>query len=120
MSAYRETVYRGRDNEIVLALEQGGKLRDASGVTRCQLVFQRPGVADVKVDSQTNAAFFSFQEKSTVRGERIGVLVLKLGELDGGVVADGLYDVAVYLYDAQNDDGVYWDSIEMLVRDGDT
>lgn len=119
MSSYRETLYRGRDNEIVLALEQGARVVDASGVTRCQLVFKQPGVADVTVDSASAASYFSFQEQHPVRGERVGVLVFNLGGISAGTLPDGLYDVDVYLFDAVNDDGVFWDSIEILVRDGD-
>lgn len=120
MSSYRETIYRGRDNEIVLALEQGGRLVDASGVTRCQLVFKRPGASDVKIDSSTDAAYFQFQQRHTVRGERIGILIFNLGAVSSETLPDGLYDVDAYLYDAVNDDGVFWSSIEMLVRTGDT
>jgi hypothetical protein len=119
MGNYRETVYRGRDNEIRLALEQDGRVIDAAGVTRVQLVFKQPGAADATVDSSIEPAMFEFGEQDMVRGQRVGVLTLKLGELDDNDVPDGLYEVAVYLFDAENDDGVFWDSIEVEVRDGD-
>jgi hypothetical protein len=45
-----------------------------------------------------------------------GILVFKLGE---ATLPEDLYEVAVYLFDTQNDDGVFWDNIEMSVRDGD-
>jgi hypothetical protein len=119
MGTYRETVYRGRDNEILLALEQNSSIIDASGITRVQLAFKQPGAEDETVDSQETPALFEFGQNAIVRGSRVGVLVLKLGELDDDAVPDGLYDVDVYLFDAQNDDGVFWDTIEVLVRDGD-
>lgn len=53
---------------------------------------------------------------SPVNGVQTGILVLKLGETSLPV---DLYEVAVYLFDAQNDDGVFWDSLEVMVRDWD-
>lgn len=114
--SYRETVYQGRDNEIALALGQGERVIDASGVTRVQLVFKRPDQADVTIDSNTAPQYFDLNEKGIVNGLEVGILVFKLGE--SALTAD-LYDVAVYLFDAQNDDGVFWDTLEVMVRDGD-
>jgi hypothetical protein len=114
--SYRETVYLGRDNEIALALAQGSAVVDASGVTRVQLVFKRPDQADVVIDSNSAPEHFDLSEKGLVNGISTGILVLKLGEVD---IDEDLYEVAIYLFDAQNDDGVFWDSIEMVVRDGD-
>jgi hypothetical protein len=118
MPSYRETVYLGRDNDIILGLAQGDEVINAGGVTRCQLVFKRPDQADITIDSNVVPALFNLQAKAQVNGVETGVLVLKLGEV-AGVPAD-LYAVDVYLFDAANDDGVFWDTIEMLVRDGDT
>lgn len=119
MSNYRETVYRGRDNKITLALDDGGRILDAGGVTRCQLVFKQEGVSDFLVDSEDNGEMFDFDQQDVVRGVRLGVLVLKLGTLDAEDVPDGLYKVDVYLFDSVNTNAAYWDSIEVLVRDGD-
>lgn len=119
MSEYRETIYRGRDNEIVFALEQGGVVLDARGVTRAQLSFQQDGEEVFMLDSADSPTFFDFQQTEAVRGLKTGVLVLKLGETLEGDVPDGLYDVRLYLFDAVNDDGVFWDTIEFEVRGGD-
>lgn len=116
--SYRETVYLGRDNEIPLALAQGDVIVDASGVTRIQLVFKRPDQSDITIDSNTSAALFDMDEKGLVNGIEVGILVLKLGEVSG-LPAD-LYEVAVYLFDAQNDDGVFWADLEIMVKEGDT
>lgn len=114
--SYRETVYLGRDNEIALALSQGARVIDASGVTRVQLVFKRPDEDDITIDSNTNPEYFAFNAKGLVRGVETGILVFKLGEAS---LPEDLYEVAVYLFDATNDDGVFWSTLEVMVREGD-
>lgn len=117
MASYRETVHLGRDNEITLALAQGDTVLSASGVTRCLLVCKRPGLSDIRIDSQALPALFDLNDSAPVNGRATGILVLKLG--GSLTLVPALYDVDVYLYDAHNNDGVFWDTFEMLVKDGD-
>ena len=119
MSEYRETIYRSRDNQIVFALEQGDQVIDASGITRAQLSFKQEGAEIYLLDSQSAAALFDFTQKETVRGIKVGVLVFKFGAITEGNLPDGLYDVDLYLYDAANDGGLHWSTVEMVVKDGD-
>lgn len=119
MSEYRETIYRGRNNEIVFALEIGDTIIDASGITRGQLMFKQEGADKFLLDSADSPSMFSFTQKEAVRGVRVGVIVLNLGGVLADDVPDGLYEVDIYFFDAGTPQGAFWETVEMVVRDGD-
>lgn len=113
---YRETIYKTRDNVISFALDEGSELQSASGITKCKLAFKRDGQADVILDSSVDTGFFT-KDQESVNGQRVSVLSFKLGPIaQSKPIADGIYNVEVYLYDAVNTNGVFWDSFPALVR----
>ena len=117
---YRETIYKGRQNVISLAIDQGGELQSAAQVTRCQLVFKRSGQSNITIDSNTTPLAFSFDTIDAVRGQATRLLELELGPIANSTpIPDGLYSVDVYLFDPFNTSGVFWDTLTVEVRTGD-
>lgn len=116
---YRETIFKGRDNAISLAIEQGEAVLSAGQVTRAHLVLKRQGQADITVDSTTDAAVFGFAGTEVVQGRLTRLLDIKLGLKAAALpIPDGLYQIDVYLYDTTNTNGLYWDTIAAQIRAG--
>lgn len=110
---YRIT--RGKDSPLELPVTVDGQLVDSDGITRCDLVFRRQGVADLKIDSATNPTWFTLQKAETIDGLSINIVYANLRQV-ADPPANGIYAVDVYLYDADFANGRLWGTIDAEVR----
>ena len=108
-------VVRGRDSLIDLPLLQDGELALSDGITRCDLVFRREGVADFTISSSTQPSWFALQQPVVIDGITLSIIRANLRSI-GQPPADGRYRVDVYLWDTENVNGRLWSTIDVEVR----
>jgi len=102
----QETVYKNRDNAIWLGLRVNREVIDVSDLTRVQIVD-----GDTTYDSDSLG---SGEEAPFDWTSEIGVLILRLGGLGLSV---GKHIVTLIIFDADNENGVIWDTMRLLVRE---
>lgn len=102
----QETVYKNRDNAIWLGLRVNRDLIDVSELTRVQLVDGDTIYDSDSLGSGAEAPFDWTSEEDA--------LILRLGGLG---LSLGKHTVTLIVFDADNENGVIWDTIRLLVRD---
>ncbi len=102
----QETVYKSRDNAIWLGLRVNRELIDVSDLTRVQLI---DGDTTYDSDSLGYGAEAPFDWES-----QEGVLILRLGGLGLSI---GKHLVTLVIFDEDNENGVVWDDMKLLVRE---
>ncbi len=98
----REVVYLGRDNSMDFILKADGVAQSLSSVTRMELV-----ISGVTYSSVT-AGYFDWSGATT------GFVAITLGQ--SSVLSPGTYDAELILYDASNDNGIFWGKIPLKVE----
>lgn len=96
----REIIYLNRDNDITLALSNNGVVIDHSSLTRVQLY-----IDDYLFDSLTLPNSFDFSNPSK--------LIISLGIQ---TIPIGKYKGRLYVYDLDNELGVAWGDITIIVK----
>ena len=97
------TIYKGQDNPVKLILRQGSTAFDLSNYTKIELV-----VSDSITYDTTNQS--SYFEIST---SRTGLLILRLGQSNLDV---GSYTPEIIYYDADNSNGISFDTFDLEVK----
>lgn len=96
----REIIYLNRDNDITLALANNGIVIDHSSLTRIQLY-----IDDYLFDSLTLPNSFDFSNPSK--------LIISLGMQTMPI---GKYKGRLYVYDLDNELGLAWGDIYIVVK----
>jgi hypothetical protein len=111
------TVYRGRNNEIVLQLlSAGAPLASPSSIDKVEMTLrscQLSGVAaaPVTVDSQADSDAVDYDEAE-------GTVSMKLGRIAEVIaLADGAYDVQVIAFGPDNIEGLAFGSFLIYLTD---
>ena len=108
MSNRTEYIYKSRDNTIELILKNNGAAVDLSGVTRMILELNDSISLDSDVIGAGDGNQFDWTEGS-------GKLILRLG---AETIAVGEYTAAkLFVYDADNTNGILWDTFPVTVTD---
>ena len=97
-----EIVYLDRDNTIDLLLKADGSAQDLAAVTRMTFEYD-----STIIDSDTSPEVFDWDTGVT------GKLVLALGAES---IPKGDYTAKLTVYDPDNDDGIFWGYIKLLVK----
>lgn len=109
-------VVRGKDSLIDLPLTEDGALVSSDGITRCDLVFRREGVASVAFSSSSSqASWFVLQQDTVLDGVAVKVVRVNLRQIPATPV-DGRYKVDVFLWDADFTNGRLWATLDVEVR----
>jgi hypothetical protein len=103
----QETVYKKRDNAIWLGLRVNQEFIDVSELTRVQLIIDDTTTYDSEVLGYGEAAPFDWESEEDV-------LILRLGGIG---LAVGKHNALLIAFDADNENGVVWDEMRLLVRD---
>ena len=98
-----EIVYLNRDNTNDVLLKADGSAQDLSAVTRMTLELD-----STTIDSDTSPDAFDWDTGTT------GKLVLALG---GESITAGEYTAKLTVYDPDNDDGIFWGYIKLVVKE---
>lgn len=115
LAAQLYVVVRGSDSIVEIPLVEDGTLVPSSGVTRCDLVFKRPGVADVAFSSSVTPTWFDLQSSDVIDGITLSIIRVNLGQIPTPP-ADGRYKVDVFIYDADFINGRLWGTLDFEVR----
>jgi len=104
-----QKVYLGRDNKIYPVLKEDGEAYNSlASITKMTLHF---GDTVISSDDYPNAFDWDTEENS-------GEVAIRLGTaLETESVSTGTYRVEVYVFDASNTNGVFWDYINITVID---
>lgn len=95
-----EVIYIGRDNEIVLKLSVNEVLINHSVITRCQLK-----VGNYLFDSTLSPNIFDFTQSDKI--------IFKLGTQ---TIPVGKYVGKLYIFDLDNENGVAWGEMPIIVK----
>lgn len=117
LEAQLYVIVRGKDSPLDIPLTEDGGLVPSDGITRCDLVFRREGVADVTISSASpvQSTWFSLQEPVEIEGRELTIVRVNLRSIPTPPT-DGRYRVDVYLYDVDFLAGRYWGTIDIEIR----
>ena len=115
LQTHAYVVVRGKDSHIDIPLLQDGELVPSDGITRCDLVFRREGVADLTISSSNNPIWFTLQQPAVIDGINLVTVRANLRDLPTPPT-DGKYRVDVYLWDFEAQNGRLWGTIDVEVR----
>jgi hypothetical protein len=100
-------VVRGTDSFLTLLLrDEQGVVVPSDGITRCDLVMRRPGMADVNVSSADLPGLFVLQQPYVYGGQQINVVSINLATLTDPP-PDGRCEAVVLLFDAGHPNGEF-------------
>lgn len=105
-------VTKGSNSPFSIALRENGAVVSSASVTRCDLVFKRPGAATVNLSSSVHGAWFTLQKDATVDGRDTKVIRIDLKDT---TLAVGRYEVDIYVFDAVNTAGRYAGTIDVEI-----
>lgn len=109
--ALQEKVYLNRDNAIKLGLTADGAPVNAATLTRVVVKLTNGDGTVYTYDSNTDVNAFDFtSETAQVSDTETGILVITLQDANTPPVARNDYTLDLILYDADNTDGIHWDS----------
>ena len=118
--ALLEKVYLNRDNSIKLGLTADGVAVDASTLTRVVMKVTDSAGTTLTYDSNFEPSVFDFTTETAQVSDTItGILVIKLQEASSPPPAGDDYTANLIVYDANNTNGIDWDSsFPLQVIDG--
>jgi hypothetical protein len=109
-SSETEIVYLGADNSIDLILKADGVVQNIASLTKVELDFpDEYGVTTIS--GETSGTPFDWETNAAS-----GKLVISLGAETGISAGMTYYDVRLVIYDADNTNGIVWDTINLDVR----
>lgn len=114
----RDVIYFDRDNEIYLILDLDGDIYDVTSITEIELsCTSADGTATASLTLTGNSAAFDLSRRAVVRGVVRNVLVVTLSPtiLAANFVA-GLWNIDIFITDANYPDGVFWSTVEWEIR----
>ena len=106
-------VTKASNSPFPIALREDGLLVSSVGVTRCDLIFKKPGAASVNVSSSEDSTWFDLQHETVIDG--IDTQVIRV-DLNDTALDPGRYEVDVYVFDAVNTDGIFTGTIDVEIN----
>jgi hypothetical protein len=107
-------VVRGTDAVVRLVLHEDGAVVPSTGITRCDLVLQRPGMTSQVISSVTTPTWFTLQAPYVYGGRQTTVV-----EVDLRLIADpppnGRCEAKVFLTDAAHPNGRFWGVVDLEI-----
>jgi hypothetical protein len=108
---------RGHDSIVEILLLEDGIPVDSTGVERCEIVFKRPGSADVTISSADSGqgSWFDFEYPLIINGEARTVIRANFRDLSDPP-ANGRWQCHVFIWDLEHISGRLWGYYDVEIR----